>query len=883
MSAFSLGLTARLRRYWPAGVVIGVAVSFVALTMLLSSAGRESLLGPVETRSAELKLVSLPTYPAAYMPELGDGQVSEPASVVEPLSTEQVASLAAQPGVAWVEATVAGSVFAQIESRRSNQLDLATTAVPENHRNWQLAGDGRLPTDPTEIAVSQNWAQISGVSLGDWLPIINPALEQSRELLVVGQVAPKGQQLLAEARLAGQNSAIVVPSLAEELLGLESGQTLEAAIKLDPGANRDSVRLELEPLLPAGYRLVDVYDPGQEIIVGLTVFVSIFVFLAILVAVFVIVNIFRIILSSQVRDLATLRLLGATRDQTLRRLLTESAIVALVVGVLSVVLARLLVALALPLVNNRWDLELLGPNPNLWYWVLPILVGLGATLAGALLPAITASRRRPVTALGQVIETPTPKKAIARTIIGASLTGLSLFGLLVIPRLYLASSGLVGFLLFVAGLGLLLGLALVSAGLARPFGFLLGWLGRPLGGVIWRLGAGNIGRQPARSAAVANSLLIGVSLITTVTILASSFQVASQQLLDHYFPSDWLIIEKFDSNLLSGLADSVDYEQEQIAPDLADRILNSDLLESPSAVRFGQGVGIGSIWPDVGPGEGDKWTLNVGGFDPQTIEQNFNYNFEPQAVGDILADGQVLIESNLTGSFDPGQKIRVDYPGTGYQVDYIIGGTFVDSDYDLILSNDQYLTAVGKPGLTFIAGDSAAGLTAAEARAGLEQLLVDSPSLAAYDLRTDIKIEIDRIINAILNVLRGLLGLSLLVAVLGIFSTLVLSVRERQREIGVLRAIGLTRPQVVGLIIFEGVAMALFGAVLGLLAGWLGGFVLIELIRQDPSLAEFLSFSLPWLTFVFYGLLAAVLGGLAALVPALLAVRRSVVDCLTRD
>ena len=864
-----------MRRYWPAGLIIGVAVGFVALTMLLSSAGRESLLGPVETRPAEFKLTSLQSGPVISLPEFRDVPVSEPGSITEPLSADQIASLAAQPGVAWIEATAAGPVFAQVES--SDQLSLATTAVSDNHRDWQLAGDGRLPAGPAEIAVSQTWAQAFGVALGDRLSILGPGLDRPQELLVVGQIEARGQ-LLAEARQSGQASAIVIPSLAEELLGLESGQTLEAAIKLAPGADRDSVRLGLEPLLPAGYGLVEVYDPSQEIIAGLTAFVGIFVFLAILVAVFVIVNIFRIILSSQVRDLATLRLLGATRGQTLRRLLAESVIVAAIVGVLSVGLAWLLITLALPLVNRHWDLELLGPNPSFWYWLVPILVGLGATLAGALLPAIAASRRRPVTALGQVIETPTPKKAIVRTIIGASLTGLALFGLILVPRLDLSSTGLAGFLLVASGLCLLLGLALVSAGLARPFGVLLGWLGRPLGGVIWRLGAGNIGRQPARSAAVANSLLIGVSLITTVTILASSFQAASQQLLDRYFPSDWLIGEEFDDNPLAGLIDSVDYEQEQIDPKLADQLLQSGLLDQPTTVRFGQRAGLVSSLSDLAT----VYTVDVGGFDPETIDHNFNYNFDPEEVGDILAAGQVLVDFDLldnsvaTGTSGIGRQISVDYPATGYQADYIVGGTFINSDYDLILSNDQYLAAIGKPGLTFIAGDSAAGLTAAEARAGLEQLLADSPGLAVYDLRTDFKLAIDRVINVVLNVLRGLLGLSLVVAVLGIFSTLVLSVRERQREIGALRALGLTRTQTVGLIIFEGVAMALFGAVLGLLAGWLGGFVVIELVRKDPSLGEFLKLSQPWLTFGFYGLLAAALGGLAALGPALLAVRRSV-------
>ncbi len=428
--------------------------------MLLSSAGRESLLGPIGTRPAEFRLTGPLPNPVTFLPEFEDTQASGSVTIAEPLSAEQVASLTAQPGVAWIEATTVGEVFAQVESVFAqveyDQLSLATTAMPEGHRDWQLVGDGRLPTGPAEIAVRQTWAQAFGVALGDRLSIFGPGLDQPRELLVVGQIESRSRSL-AGGGWTGQASAIVVPSLAEELLGLDPGQTFEVTIKLAPGADRDSVRLGLEPLLPAGYGLTEIYDPSQEIITALTAFVGVFVFLAIIVAVSVIVNIFRIILSSQVRDLATLRLLGATRAQTLCRLLAESAIVAVIVGVLSVGLAWLLIILALPLVNNRWDLELLGPNPSLWYWLVPILVGLGATLAGALLPAIAASRRRPVMALGQVIETPTPKKAIVKTIIGASLTGLSLFGLILVPRLDLSSTGLTGFLLFASGLGLMLG------------------------------------------------------------------------------------------------------------------------------------------------------------------------------------------------------------------------------------------------------------------------------------------------------------------------------------------------------------------------------------------------------------------------------------------
>ena len=875
MAAFRLGLAARLRRYWPAGLVIGVAVGFVALTMLASSAGRESLLGPVETRPAEFRISPVNQSRGSLFSQAETG-FDRPASpsqetTVEPLSADQIARLADQPGVAWVEPSAALEVAAIVDT---GQLRLATTAVPEARRDWRLVDGGRLPAGPCEIAADQELA----VGLGDRLSIFDPGSNQPRQLLVVGLIEPKGGPI-AESNWIGRTSAVVTLSLVEELLGIDPGQTFELSVKLVDGVDWAQARPGLEAVLPAGYNLVEITDPTRELILGLTVFVGVFVGLAILVAVFVIINIFRIILASQVRDLATLRLLGATRGQVFGRILTESVLVAAIVGILSATLAWGLVELAIPLANRRWDWQLISPNLTAWNWLIPTLVGLAATLAGALLPALSASRRRPVTALGQVVETPTSKLTVVRVILGGSLTSLALAGLLLLPRAGSGPSGLIGFLIFLAGLGFLLGLALVSAGLARPFGRLLGWLGRPLAGVVWRLGAGNIGRQPARSAAVANSLLVGVSLITAVTILASSFQAAGQSLLDHYFPSDWLVAEKFDDNPLASLVESDNYDQEQIDSGLADELIDSGLLEAPTVVRFGQQAGVVSSAESPGFSQ----TVDIGGFDPETIEQNFNYDFDPESAGEILAGGQVLVDVKLADSFSPGQTIRVDYPETGYRADYTVGGSFVDSDYDLILSNDQYLAAIQRPGVTFIAGDSGPGLDPDEARAGLEALLADNPELAVYDLRTDFKAAIDRVINITLNVLRGLLGLSLVVAVLGIFSTLILSIRERRVELGALRAIGLTRSQTVALISFEGVVMALFGAVLGLLAGWLGAFVIIELVRQEPSLAEFLRLSLPLPTLAVYGLLAAALGGLAALGPALLVVRRSIVDCLSHD
>ena len=867
MSAFRLGLVARLSRYWPVGLVTGVAVGFVALTMLLSSVGRNSLSGVIDSRPVDLVV-----QPA------GDWIPGESWSAAFETSA-LVAKLESRSEVAWAGAAPGGPAFAQVES---DQLWLISGPAPTEYPLWQLE-EGRAPTGPDEIAVSRAWALAFGVSLGDRLPVFGPAMGEPRMLAVSGLIEIDGGLGLGVDQGGPLTSlAVVTPAAAQAILGLGPDQSFQALIKLAPGADRATAFEALEADLPPDYRLLDLPTPGLEEINFLTVFVGVFVLLAILVAVFVIVNVFRIILASQVRDLATLRLLGATRSQVLGRLLGEAGLMATLAGSLSVVLAWGLAALAVPAANRWWDWELAGPSVSGWTWLLPILVGLVATLIGGLLPAVVASRRRPVTALGQTVETPTPRRSLIRVGLGGGLVGLSLSGLLLPAAGQWELGGWGSAIYGLASLGLLLGLALVSVGLAGPFGRLVGWLGRPLGRVVWRLAAGNIGRQPGRSAAVANSLLIGVSLITVVTILASSFQASSHRLLEHYFPSDWWISREFGDDQLGDWLDSASYEQDQIDSQLADRLVNSGLLDQPTVVRFGQRV---ATWTLVEPdGTTTITDLDVGGFDPDTLERNFNYDFQPTDRAAALADGQVLVSRWLGGQqLMVGDQLAVFYPSTNYRADYIVGGTFADNDFDLILATEHYLAAVQNPGVTFIAGDSPAGLTDDEVRDGLNQLLASQPGLAIYDLRTDIKLVVDQAINTGLNIFRSLLGLSLLVAVLGIFSTLVLSVRERRREIGVLRAVGLTRGQVVGLIGLEGVVMALFGVGLGLLAGWLAGFAIIEIMRADQALAEFLQFSQPWLTLVVYGLVAGIVGGLAALGPALLMARRSVVDCLTRD
>ncbi len=893
MSVFRLGLSARLGRYWPVGLVTGVAVGFVALTMLLSSVGRNSLLGAIDSRPVDLVVQPADN----WIP-------GEPWSAAFEASA-LVAKLGSRSEVAWVGVAPAGPALAQLES---NQLRLISGPEPTEYQLWQLE-EGQSPAGADEIAVSRAWALAFGVSLGDSLPVIGPGLDEPRTLVVSGLIEIDGGLGLGfdQGGLL-TNLAVVTPAAAQAILGLGPDQSFQALVKLAPGVDRLAAFEALEADLPSGYRLLDLPSPGLEEIDFLTAFVGVFVFLALLVAVFVIVNVFRIVLASQVRDLATLRLLGATRSQVLGRLLGEAGLMAALAGSLSVVLAWGLAALAVPAVNRWWDWELVGPSVSAWTWLVPVLAGLVATLIGGLLPAIVASRRRPVTALGQTVETPTPRRSLVRVVVGGSLVGLCLLGLL-LPATWQWDLGFWRSLLYgLASLGLLLGLALVSVGLAGPFGRLAGWLGQPLGRVVWRLATSNIGRQPGRSAAVANSLLIGVSLITVVTILASSFQASSHRLLDHYFPSDWWISREFGDNQVADWLNSASYEQAQIDSQLADQLVNSGLLDQPTVVRLGQGVArLTFVEPD---GTTTITDLNVGGFDPDTLEGNFNYDLQPTDRATALTAGQVLVNRRL-GNFnydlqptdqtialaaDPvpvnrrsgdqlmvGDQLAVFYPNTNYRADYIVGGTFVDNDLDLILATEHYLAAVQNSGVTFIAGDSPAGLTDDEVRDGLNQLLVSQPGLAVYDLRTDIKLVVDQTIATGLNIFRGLLGLSLLVAVLGIFSTLVLSVRERRREIGVLRAIGLTRGQVVGLIGLEGVVMALFGVGLGLLAGWMVGFAIIEIIRADQALAEFLQFSQPWLTLVVYGLLAAIVGGLAALGPALVMARRSIVDCLTRD
>ena len=916
-SLFFRGLGTRLRRYWPAVMVVCLAVVLVTMTLLAAATMSRSL-------EADLNRKLGPEHIFIDRTWSTDGLDFTQATI---LDQDDVVAVGIHPVSRPIVATAAGLEPGLDPGGWQGQgPDSLETLESDYFRDYKLEA-GNWPTRANQVVVNspdrlwrigdsvvfsdywdegpQQVVEVVGLIEFDQFRFDRPTNSDQATFIGLPElVAGAGLDRPGSIEPNGDSFATAWPN--------DYGHLLVASIN-DVG-QIDSVVERLAADLGSDYFVYPVGEIERLAIEAITTSALIvggnFVLVAIAVAVYVTINVFMIIVGRMARELALLRLNGATRSAIWWRTILDSLSLGIIAAAFGIGLSLALAGLLLFGLNQFTGLELVWPGLIWWHFLVAALVGVTTAVLAAIRPAIWASWRPPLAAIAPVESSPW-KSARVRVLIGIPLT---VFGMLMLLLGVRFLNGNLNILLVPAGLIFLGGLAILTAGLARPFGNLLALIGRPLQGLSWRLATINIGRDPGRSAAVANSILIGVCLISLVTVLASSAKLSSGQMIDHYFPAEWLISEDFD-----GGTDDWWYQlgQEntgnQVSPMMQTQIIESGLLVETTVIRQVAAEEVDRTWSagynfdhsgsdletatdQPGPASlFEPQSLIVAGVDHQTIASNINLSFRGRGDSDLettLAAGEVLL-NRYTYSY-PDQIESIELMIDDQPREYKIGGSFRDDYFDIIISNDLYAQVVDDQTALMIVGQSPEMIDGAEAsadriRAGLESIIAADSDLAVYSVRDDFVRLIEGTIDIVLNVFRGLLGLSLLVAVLGIFCTLILAVNGRRREIGLLRSLGLSQRATQMMVAFEGLAMALFGVVLGISAGlffaWLFWWKLRLSVAgaddlTDAAFAEFINFSLPWGQLGVYCLLAMIVGLVAALIPALLASRRPIIDCL---
>jgi putative ABC transport system permease protein len=570
--------------------------------------------------------------------------------------------------------------------------------------------------------------------------------------------------------------------------------------------------------------------------------------IALFVGAFVIFNTLSITIAQRTRELATLRTLGASRRQVLRSVVLEGTVIgfgASVVGLgLGILLARGLASLFAAL---DLDLPNSGTPIAARTVVVSLLVGTLVTLLASVFPAVRATRIAPISAVreGAIVAKPLSRRsfAIALALTGASVTALvwALLGSGPTAARVLAT--------VVGVLALFVGVALLAPRLVRPLAAFVGTPSARLGGTAGRLARDNATRNPARTASTAAALMIGLALVTFVATLGKGLLASDQDALRSQLRTDHVVTSQNGWNTVPLAA--------------GEALAAAPGVEVASSVRGDRAKVIGGS------------EVDVSGVDGATIADAYRFEWEagsdatPASLG---ADG-AIVRKDLADERElaVGDTLRLLSPaGTEFEV--VVRGVYEPAELDALLghvvvSQAAFDRSFPRP------GDLYSFVTAASPTA-LEQALAAFPD-AKLQTQDEFVEARSAFLGQIMNLFYVLLALSVIVSLFGMVNTLVLAVFERTRELGMLRAIGMTRRQTRRMIRQEGVITALIGAALGIPVG----IGLAALVTQSVSQYG-VSFSLPTGTIVVFAVVAVLAGILAAVAPARRAARLNVLEAL---
>ena len=711
--------------------------------------------------------------------------------------------------------------------------------------------EGDWPEGRDAIAIDTGTAKSEGFGVGDSIQVV--ANGPVRDYRIAGIV-----QFGSTSSLGGTTIAVFDLETAQTLFDKRDG--LDAIqVAAAEGVAPDELAEEIRPLLPETARArtaqAQAEAESEETRSGLGIiqyFLLAFGAIALFVGSFVIANTLSITVAQRVRELATLRTIGASRRQVLWSVVLEGAVIGLLASVIGLFLGlAIAVGLNALLATAGIDLPSGGLVFSTRTILASLLVGTGIAVIASLRPALRAMRVPPIAAVREGAVLPTSRfarlglpVAIGVVAFAVALIAVGVFasGLGTVPRLLAVALGT---------LLLLLGIALVAPRFVRPLAGLLGWPGARLGGVSGELARDNAMRNPGRTATTAAALMVGLALVSFVSILGQGLRTSFSDSVEELFVADYSLNAGNDP--LTRVAAS--------AAERANGVEVISAVRADDAQAFGGNVHVNGVEPDLVEVLDMAWRE---GSDRVPAELGADGAFVKDEYADEheLAVGSRLELKTPTGDVLPLRVAGVfDEPTGGSPFGEISIST---STFDRAFANrDNEFTFVNMQG----------GVTEANT-AALERAVRRFPE-ANVETRDQFRERQLSTLDTVLNILYALLALSVIVSLFGIVNTLVLTVFERTRELGMLRAIGMTRRQVRRMIRHESIVTALIGAALGIAVG----VFLAALITQTLS-DQGIVFALPWVTLAVFVVIAIAAGVLAAVFPARRASRLNVLEAL---
>lgn len=794
-----------------------------------------------------------------------DLNASVPTGAVQTVPASLAGQVARVEGVASAHADVSVENITVVDGE--NESVGPTTGAPTIATDWYVTDrspvkltSGHAPKGAGEAMLDADTADKKHVRIGDTLTVMaQPGTFKVRIVgiatftttnpgaaLVYLDPETAGDQLLGSADKATSVSVDAAPGVSDTVLE----QRVVAAI----GTGAYEVKTAGEQAKSSSESLGGFLDVIKYVMLG-------FAGIAVLVGVFLIVNTFSMLIAQRTRELGLLRALGADRRQVRRSVLTEAVLLGLVGSTLGLA-AGIGLAAGLIRLMSAFGMNL-KTTEMVVGWATPVsayVVGVGVTFVAAYLPARRAATVSPMAALADAdiagVGRPLRVRAVVGAVVGA-LGVAALAGCVSSTKTASAASLL--------GLGVVLTLiATVIAGplLVRPVIRVLGGAFPALFGSVGMMSQRNALRNPRRTGATAAALMVGLALVGGMSVASASMSKSFDQQIDKTLGADFVIQNANFTPFSTEVTDAV--------RDTAGVGLVVRQRFAPIAVRL----------PD-----GKRVETTATGYDDQ-VDDVAHVTYAEGDTAAALADGAIGMDVDFARDHGVrlGSVLPVEFPG-GRTTSLKVGAlTDQDAADGFGMQGGLFLGIAGVEKYVPDGQDSALYVNAASGTTGdrlrprLERTLDAYPQVQARD-QADYKELVHDQIAVLLYLVYALLGLAIVIAVLGVVNTLALSVVERTREIGLLRAIGLGRRQLRRMIRLESVVIAVFGAVLGLALGLVWGVC----IQQVLELQGMKALAVPWSTIVAVVVGAAVVGVVAALLPALRASRMNVLAAIAHE
>ncbi len=758
-----------------------------------------------------------------------------------PLNANEEAEIESVPGVREAEGNYGSDTVFIVRPdgtlvRPQGPPVFAFSWTVDEQLNSSTIEQGRAPEGPGEWVVDLDTAANEGLQIGETYELVVPTSDgfTSAELVGTFRFGSENQA----------NGAVLIAFEADTtatLLGQEDFNSI--AVAIDGTRPVVDVRTDIETLFGESYEVLDTADLNAETTAGFNQFIDIFAWVlrafaivALFVSVFIIANTFNIVMSQRIRELGLLRAVGATPTQVQRAVLGEALIVGFVASGIGIGVGVAL-AYGLEAVLNGVGASLPPFGKPLSFATVAIGMGVGVTvtLISAWVPARRAGCTSPVTAISgtDVVNAGSRRSTIIGAVFaiaGGLLTGVALFGGLESTATLLTLLG-VGAALF------LVGVTLLSSLVAAPISRLLGV---PLAAAYKRPGVlakENAARNPKRTATTAAALMIGLSLVSMAFVIGQTLKSDLNELLETTVQADYAAFAN-----TSGLV------PESIVAELA------------AAPEFDTVVGF------------KYWSTQVGGIEGIEIATT-DLDVLPVVLdldlieGDFssIDDGSAAIWEGFAedNGLVLGDEVNVVLDD-GSTTELVIEAIFADSNIfeGLVVTDARWDTIGTQDTFDWVAINAIDG-GLAEADSAITALAGDFPQVllqSAAQYRADITGQVD----FLLSILTGFLGLAILIAFIGIINTMALSVFERTRELGLLRAVGMTRKQVHKMVRWEAAIVSSVGALFGAAVGILFA-VLIVTATPDVVLNNL---AIPWLSLLALVVVSGLVGLVAGFMPA---------------